>query len=103
MIVITKDGKPVSRSQNLRGQLAYAAKSPPVRVVIRETGGMGCRVTTDYCNGATVTCEWASFDVAVDFYRRRSRSCVSWYGGLILTPWPMQEGWRVIAFVCEGK
>lgn len=99
MIVVTLHGKPVSRSRTLRGQLAYARKSPPSQVVIRESEGIGANVTTDYSDGATVTCRWASFDVAVDFYRRRAGNRASWFGGLILTAWPMQGDRRVIAFL----
>lgn len=101
MITVLKDGKPVSRSKNLAGQLAYARKSPPVRVVIRESDGMSCDVATEFADGATVDCHWASFDVAVDFYRRRARHSASQFHGLILEAWPMRDGKRVIAFLAN--
>lgn len=88
MVDIIKDGKVVGRSQNLRGQLEYARKSPPVRVEL-EARADGCAfVLTIYADGARSGTEWASFDVADHFYRRRAHNRASNYSGLVRTAAP---------------
>lgn len=76
------DGKPVSRSKNLRGLIRYGHKHGVRSVTIVNTGvsaGEGAVVTVWFKNNATIRVEFVSFTVAVEFFEKRQ----SKWGGVI--------------------
>ena len=80
MIEVQLRDRIVSRSRNLRGMRDYARVSPVVRVECRKCDGRPWRVggtlRVTYADGATCETEFASYNIMVDFVRKRR----SWRG-----------------------
>jgi hypothetical protein len=81
--IISKDGRVIARSMNLRGQLERAGRIGVDSVDVARIGAtMGAVVATAFPDGSHCETQWASFDTAVEFYRRRLHLRNSAYHGL---------------------
>lgn len=80
MIEVQLRDRIVSRSRNLRGMRDYARVSPVACVVCRMRRGHpndpGGHLWVRYDNGATCETDFASYNIMVDFVRKRR----SWRG-----------------------
>jgi hypothetical protein len=72
MVTITSvDGKPVSRSRNLRGIITYAGKVGVKHVATKALPDGRGVLSIRFEDGATVSTEFASADVLRDWVKRR--------------------------------
>lgn len=87
-IEITKNGKVVSRSQNLRGLIAYAGKHLLDRVSIWRTADGGAYYIA-FSDGAEVRGTFADYSVLTGFILRR----VNRWDILQTAHWPDSRAW----------
>lgn len=76
--IVSKDGKVIRTSQNLRGMRDYARVSPVAKVTTQKDPQNKTRgiLTVHYENGAHCVASFASFNIMIDFVRNRR----SWRG-----------------------
>lgn len=70
-VTITKEGKPVSTSRNLRGVMTYARKHGVRLWIASMTDDYGALVSITFGNGADCHTRFASWDVAQRWVRAR--------------------------------
>lgn len=85
-ILITKAGRTVSKSRNLRGVMNYARKSYVREWRASMTDDYGARIWVTFEDGAESRFEFASWDVAQRWIRARR----SW-GLQAIATWPTHE------------
>lgn len=69
-VEITRDGKVIRRSRNLRGLITHAGKHGVNEVSVWRTSN-GAGVYVKFGDGATCRTTFADFTIARDFFRKR--------------------------------
>lgn len=73
MIQIFKGGRVVSTSRNLRGIVTYSRKVAPKQITLDRDGDTRGWLYVEWCDGASVHTEFASYHIMVDWVRNRRR------------------------------